>query len=62
MKHFGNNIISDCVVKPLTVILLVPLQVRVHGRRSLWKVSPGDVDQLPGLEVGDLVDQAMTWE
>ncbi|KAG4950203.1 hypothetical protein JHK86_043442 [Glycine max] len=25
------------------------------GRQSLWKVSPGDVEQLPGFEVGDWV-------
>ncbi|XP_027354497.1 E3 ubiquitin-protein ligase KEG-like [Abrus precatorius] len=31
------------------------LNVRVPGRRSLWKVSPGDVEQLPGFEVGDWV-------
>ncbi|KAK7314153.1 hypothetical protein VNO77_39365 [Canavalia gladiata] len=31
------------------------LNVRVTGRQSLWKVSPGDVEQLPGFEVGDWV-------
>nr|KYP61015.1 E3 ubiquitin-protein ligase KEG [Cajanus cajan] len=31
------------------------LNVRVSGRKSLWKVSPGDVEQLPGFEVGDWV-------
>ncbi|KAG5130727.1 hypothetical protein JHK84_037124 [Glycine max] len=31
------------------------LNVRVPGRKSLWKVSPGDVEQLPGFEVGDWV-------
>ncbi|KAI4323566.1 hypothetical protein L6164_023161 [Bauhinia variegata] len=31
------------------------LNVRVTGRQSLWKVSPGDAEQLPGLEVGDWV-------
>ena len=29
--------------------------MRVPGRKSLWKVSPGDVEQLPGFEVGDWV-------
>ncbi|XP_054814034.1 E3 ubiquitin-protein ligase KEG-like [Prosopis cineraria] len=31
------------------------LNVRVTGRQSLWKVSPGDAEQLPGFEVGDWV-------
>ncbi|KAK7317976.1 hypothetical protein RJT34_02650 [Clitoria ternatea] len=29
--------------------------VRVTGRQSLWKVSPGDAERLPGFEVGDWV-------
>ncbi|KAK7243338.1 hypothetical protein RIF29_38131 [Crotalaria pallida] len=31
------------------------LNVRVTGRQSLWKVSPGDAERLPGFEVGDWV-------
>ncbi|KAI4332960.1 hypothetical protein L6164_017825 [Bauhinia variegata] len=31
------------------------LNARVPGRQSLWKVSPGDAERLPGLEVGDWV-------
>ncbi|KAG6628361.1 hypothetical protein I3843_14G010800 [Carya illinoinensis] len=31
------------------------LNVRVAGRRSLWKVSPGDAERLSGFEVGDWV-------
>ncbi|OIW15436.1 hypothetical protein TanjilG_28635 [Lupinus angustifolius] len=31
------------------------LNVRVTGRHSLWKVSPGDAERLPGFEVGDWV-------
>ncbi|KAF7824743.1 E3 ubiquitin-protein ligase KEG-like [Senna tora] len=31
------------------------LNVRVTGRQSLWKVSPGDAEQLPAFEVGDWV-------
>lgn len=31
------------------------LNVKVAGRRSLWKVSPGDAERLPGFEVGDWV-------
>ncbi|OWM78462.1 hypothetical protein CDL15_Pgr016186 [Punica granatum] len=31
------------------------LNVKVAGRQSLWKVSPGDAEQLPGFEVGDWV-------
>ncbi|KAK1277592.1 E3 ubiquitin-protein ligase KEG [Acorus gramineus] len=31
------------------------LNVRVPGRSSLWKVSPGDVERLSGFEVGDWV-------
>ncbi|CAA6654071.1 unnamed protein product [Spirodela intermedia] len=31
------------------------LNVRVAGRESLWKVSPGDAECLPGFEVGDWV-------
>lgn len=30
-------------------------QAKVSGRRSLWKVSPGDAERLPGFEVGDWV-------
>ena len=29
--------------------------MRVAGRETLWKVSPGDVETLPGFEVGDWV-------
>ncbi|KAK7301437.1 hypothetical protein RJT34_12301 [Clitoria ternatea] len=29
--------------------------VRVTGRQSLWKVSPGDAERLPGFEIGDWV-------
>ncbi|KAK4483563.1 hypothetical protein RD792_010762 [Penstemon davidsonii] len=31
------------------------LNVKVTGRHSLWKVSPGDAERLPGFEVGDWV-------
>lgn len=31
------------------------LNVRVTGRHSLWKVSPGDAERLSGFEVGDWV-------
>ncbi|KAF8396264.1 hypothetical protein HHK36_017879 [Tetracentron sinense] len=31
------------------------LNVRVPGRGSLWKVAPGDAEQLSGFEVGDWV-------
>ncbi|KAL2461125.1 E3 ubiquitin-protein ligase KEG [Abeliophyllum distichum] len=31
------------------------LNVKVAGRHSLWKVSPGDAERLPGFEVGDWV-------
>lgn len=31
------------------------LNARVTGRQSLWKVSPGDAERLPGFEVGDWV-------
>ncbi|KAK9912711.1 hypothetical protein M0R45_036561 [Rubus argutus] len=31
------------------------LNVRVAGRQSLWKVSPGDAERLSGFEVGDWV-------
>ncbi|KAH6834259.1 protein kinase [Perilla frutescens var. hirtella] len=31
------------------------LNVKVTGRHSLWKVSPGDAERLPGIEVGDWV-------
>ncbi|KAI3448779.1 hypothetical protein Pfo_005444 [Paulownia fortunei] len=31
------------------------LNVKVVGRHSLWKVSPGDAERLPGFEVGDWV-------
>ncbi|KAL3732566.1 hypothetical protein ACJRO7_029250 [Eucalyptus globulus] len=31
------------------------LNVKVAGRHSLWKVSPGDAEQLAGFEVGDWV-------
>ncbi|XWS08275.1 hypothetical protein CRYUN_Cryun41cG0065800 [Craigia yunnanensis] len=31
------------------------LNVRVAGRHSLWKVSPGDAERLSGFEVGDWV-------
>ncbi|KAL8028693.1 hypothetical protein ABFX02_14G177400 [Erythranthe guttata] len=31
------------------------LNVKVAGRRSLWKVSPGDAERLPDFEVGDWV-------
>ncbi|KAK7271492.1 hypothetical protein RJT34_27441 [Clitoria ternatea] len=31
------------------------LNVKVTGRQSLWKVSPGDAERLPGFEVGDWV-------
>ncbi|CAL0335141.1 unnamed protein product [Lupinus luteus] len=31
------------------------LNVRVTGRHSFWKVSPGDAERLPGFEVGDWV-------
>ncbi|MBA0725523.1 hypothetical protein Golax_022108 [Gossypium laxum] len=31
------------------------LNVKVDGRHSLWKVSPGDAERLSGLEVGDWV-------
>ncbi|KAF8398239.1 hypothetical protein HHK36_017165 [Tetracentron sinense] len=31
------------------------LNVRVTGRGSLWKVAPGDAEQLSGFEVGDWV-------
>ncbi|XP_078442158.1 protein kinase KEG [Wolffia australiana] len=31
------------------------LNVRVSGRATLWKVSPGDAECLPGFEVGDWV-------
>ncbi|KAI4382953.1 hypothetical protein MLD38_008842 [Melastoma candidum] len=31
------------------------LNVKVAGRASLWRVSPGDVEQLSGFEVGDWV-------
>ncbi|CAI9102796.1 OLC1v1001140C2 [Oldenlandia corymbosa var. corymbosa] len=31
------------------------LNVRVPGRQSLWKVSPGDAERLSGFEVGDWV-------
>ncbi|XP_061346530.1 E3 ubiquitin-protein ligase KEG-like, partial [Gastrolobium bilobum] len=31
------------------------LNVRATGRQSLWKVSPGDAERLPGFEVGDWV-------
>lgn len=29
--------------------------MKVTGRHSLWKVSPGDAERLPGIEVGDWV-------
>ncbi|KAH0981907.1 hypothetical protein GBA52_009084 [Prunus armeniaca] len=29
------------------------LNVKVPGRQSLWKVSPGDLERLSGFEVGD---------
>lgn len=29
--------------------------MKVTGRQSLWKVSPGDAERLPGIEVGDWV-------
>ncbi|XP_051123655.1 E3 ubiquitin-protein ligase KEG [Andrographis paniculata] len=31
------------------------LNVKVSGRHSLWKVSPGDAEKLPGFKVGDWV-------
>ncbi|QHO17825.1 E3 ubiquitin-protein ligase KEG [Arachis hypogaea] len=31
------------------------LNLKVTGRQSLWKVSPGDAERLPGFEVGDWV-------
>ncbi|XWS74568.1 hypothetical protein CRYUN_Cryun01aG0009400 [Craigia yunnanensis] len=31
------------------------LNVRIAGRHSLWKVSPGDAERLSGFEVGDWV-------
>lgn len=31
------------------------LNAKVPGRQSLWKVSPGDAERLPGFEVGDWV-------
>ncbi|CAN6483354.1 unnamed protein product [Victoria cruziana] len=31
------------------------LNVKVAGRRSLWKVAPGDAERLSGFEVGDWV-------
>ncbi|XP_045819942.1 E3 ubiquitin-protein ligase KEG isoform X2 [Trifolium pratense] len=31
------------------------LNAKVTGRQSLWKVSPGDAERLPGFEVGDWV-------
>ncbi|KAL3829814.1 hypothetical protein ACJIZ3_018616 [Penstemon smallii] len=31
------------------------LNVKVTGKHSLWKVSPGDAERLPGFEVGDWV-------
>ncbi|KAK4746227.1 hypothetical protein SAY87_012539 [Trapa incisa] len=31
------------------------LNVKVVGRQTLWKVSPGDAEKLPGFEVGDWV-------
>ncbi|WJX36648.1 hypothetical protein P8452_24505 [Trifolium repens] len=31
------------------------LNAKVTGRQTLWKVSPGDAERLPGFEVGDWV-------
>ncbi|KAI9115477.1 hypothetical protein K1719_013796 [Acacia pycnantha] len=43
------------VGKIVTIDMDGALNVRVTGRQSLWKVSPGDVEQLSGFEVGDWV-------